>query len=211
MDVALNLPTEEYSISPKVNLQRSQLRFDFKAPWTIFAVGIPAARGLHRAIGHTYRVPAIGDHFHFGFEMGRIARSLVDGPRLRKPVQWRERGDGVGASAVSAADGAGFQAVRRVHGARGVFFCWWSTVLFSAAIAPAVYEIGGALLRCTGPRAARFAKACGACRFMVGVAMGHVPRGAAICNPLAVGDVRVGVPVNLGDCVCAATCGASAN
>lgn len=37
------------------------------------------------AIGHTYRIRVIGDHFNFGFEAGRIARSLVEGHGFANP------------------------------------------------------------------------------------------------------------------------------
>ena len=56
----------------------------FRAPRTILWVAF-ALRVACIAIGHTYRIRVIGDHFDFGFEAGRIARSLVQGHGYANP------------------------------------------------------------------------------------------------------------------------------
>src|ERR1041384_4354882 len=37
-------------------------------------------------LGHTYRITPRGDHFQFGWEMGRIARSLALGQGFSSPT-----------------------------------------------------------------------------------------------------------------------------
>lgn len=56
----------------------------FRAPLVIFWVGF-GVRLLAILIGHTYRIRPIGDHFDFGFEAGRIARSVVTGHGYGNP------------------------------------------------------------------------------------------------------------------------------
>ena len=54
------------------------------SPWVIFAVAF-ALRVTVILVAHTYRIRTIGDHFDFGFEAGRIARSLVTGHGYGNP------------------------------------------------------------------------------------------------------------------------------
>ncbi len=49
---------------------------DFRAPRAIFWAGF-LVRVLYITLAHTYRIKPVDDHFQFGWEMGRIARSLV--------------------------------------------------------------------------------------------------------------------------------------
>ncbi len=56
----------------------------FRAPVVIFWVGL-SLRVLAVVIGHTYRVRPNDAHFDFGFEAGRIARSLVTGQGYGNP------------------------------------------------------------------------------------------------------------------------------
>src|SRR6185437_3156378 len=37
-------------------------------------------------VGHTYRINPLRDHFSFGWEMGRIARSIVQGQGFSSPT-----------------------------------------------------------------------------------------------------------------------------
>lgn len=124
------------------------LRFDFKAPWTIFAVAF-LLRVACIVIGHTYRVPAIGDHFHFGFEMGRIARSLVQGQGYANPFN--------GVSGPTAWVPPLYPLLMAlafklfgVYTAGAAFFLLVVNSLFSAAIAPAVYEIAARCFDASG-------------------------------------------------------------
>ncbi len=55
------------------------------SPTYIFAIAL----GLRLAVitlGHTYRITPRGDHFQFGWEMGRIARSLALGQGFSSPT-----------------------------------------------------------------------------------------------------------------------------
>jgi hypothetical protein len=56
----------------------------FRAPWMIFWVGF-ALRVVVILVGHTYRIRADQGNFNFGFEAGRIARSLVTGQGYANP------------------------------------------------------------------------------------------------------------------------------
>jgi len=53
-------------------------------PWTIFWVGL-AVRVAYITLAHTYRISPSEDHFGFGYEMGRIARSLAAGQGYANP------------------------------------------------------------------------------------------------------------------------------
>ncbi len=50
----------------------------FHAPWKIFWAAF-LIRVLYMTLAHTYRLRTGGDHFPFGYEMGRIARALATG------------------------------------------------------------------------------------------------------------------------------------
>ncbi len=53
-------------------------------PWVIFWTAFLVRIAVMTA-GHFYRIPAYEDHFKFGFEMGRIARSLATGHGYANP------------------------------------------------------------------------------------------------------------------------------
>jgi 4-amino-4-deoxy-L-arabinose transferase-like glycosyltransferase len=50
----------------------------FQTTWTVFWAAF-LVRVLYMTLAHTYRIRLEGDHFQFGWEMGRIARALVTG------------------------------------------------------------------------------------------------------------------------------------
>jgi 4-amino-4-deoxy-L-arabinose transferase-like glycosyltransferase len=54
------------------------------APWRIFWVGF-ALRVLYMTVAHTWRIRVLMDHFQFGWELGRIARSVVAGQGYGNP------------------------------------------------------------------------------------------------------------------------------
>ena len=56
----------------------------WQTPWVIFWVGF-ALRVVVILVGHTYRIRADQGNFNFGFEAGRIARSLVMGQGYGNP------------------------------------------------------------------------------------------------------------------------------
>jgi 4-amino-4-deoxy-L-arabinose transferase-like glycosyltransferase len=61
-------------------------REDFRAPWRVFWVAF-LVRVLYITIAHTYRFRPIEHHFGFGWEMGRIARALVNGRGYADPFR----------------------------------------------------------------------------------------------------------------------------
>ena len=56
----------------------------WQRPWMIFWVGF-AVRVVVILVGHTYRIRGDQGDFNFGFEAGRIARSLVTGQGYANP------------------------------------------------------------------------------------------------------------------------------
>ncbi len=57
---------------------------DPRAPWRLFWVAF-LIRILYMTLAHTYRVRPLVDHFQFGWEAGRIARSLATGHGYGNP------------------------------------------------------------------------------------------------------------------------------
>ena len=57
----------------------------YHSPTFIFVVAF-VLRLAVITVGHTYRITARGDHFQFGWEMGRIARSLAQGEGFSNPT-----------------------------------------------------------------------------------------------------------------------------
>jgi 4-amino-4-deoxy-L-arabinose transferase-like glycosyltransferase len=53
-------------------------------PWIVFWIAL-AARLATLTLGHFYRISPLEDHFKFGWEMGRIARSLATGHGYANP------------------------------------------------------------------------------------------------------------------------------
>jgi 4-amino-4-deoxy-L-arabinose transferase-like glycosyltransferase len=56
----------------------------FTAPWTVFWAAF-LLRLLYLTLAHTYRLRTTDDHFPFGYEMGRVARALVEGRGYADP------------------------------------------------------------------------------------------------------------------------------
>ncbi len=63
-------------------------------------------------VGHTYRITPRRDHFQFGWEMGRIARSIALGQGFSSPTDLPLRSERVGPADLSIYSGGGLQAVR---------------------------------------------------------------------------------------------------
>lgn len=57
---------------------------DPRAPWRLFWVAF-GIRVLYMTLAHTYRIRPFVDHFQFGWEAGRIARSLATGHGYANP------------------------------------------------------------------------------------------------------------------------------
>ena len=103
--------------------------------WTAFLV-----RVLTITLAHTYRIRTFQDHFQFGWEMGRVARALVTGYGYADPF--------VGHTGPTAWVPPLYPflmaAVFSLFGVYTAASAWVLLVinsLFSAAIAPAIYEI----------------------------------------------------------------------
>lgn len=62
----------------------SRAEGDPRAPWRLFWVAF-AVRVLYMTLAHTYRIRPFTDHFQFGWEAGRIARSLATGHGYANP------------------------------------------------------------------------------------------------------------------------------
>lgn len=61
-------------------------RNTFQPTWTVFWVAF-LVRVAYMTLAHTYRFRLDGDHFQFGWEMGRIARALVTGYGYADPFR----------------------------------------------------------------------------------------------------------------------------
>jgi hypothetical protein len=112
----------------------------FRAPWALFWAGF-VVRVLCVLIGHTYHVRVRDDHWEFGYEAGRLARSLVTGHGYSNPFN--------GVSGPSAwlpplfplIMAAAFK-VFGVYSRASVIAVMVVDSVFSALISPAVWEMG---------------------------------------------------------------------
>jgi hypothetical protein len=112
----------------------------FRAPRILFWVGF-VLRVVCIAIGHTYRVRLINDHFNFGFESGRIARSLVAGHGYANPFNGISGPTAWLPPVYPLLLALAFK-LFGVYTNAAAFFVLTVDSFFSALIAPAVYEIG---------------------------------------------------------------------
>ena len=82
-------------------------------------------------VAHTYKFKALDDNFSFGWEMGRIGRSLALGQGFSNPFNADDRTDRMGAATLSVSDRRCLQAIRHLHprlsdrltGPQQSFFC----------------------------------------------------------------------------------------
>ena len=105
----------------------------------MFWVGL-TVRVLYITLAHTYHFGVIEDHFPFGWEMGRIARALATGRGFSDPF-----GQGTGPTAWTPPlypllMGAYFR-LFGVYSNLAAWFLLTTNSIFSAATAPAVFEI----------------------------------------------------------------------
>jgi hypothetical protein len=115
------------------------MRSRFRAPWVIFwvALGLRVAVIL---IGHTYKLRSEFDHFNFGFEAGRIARSLVLGQGYANPFNGPSGPTAWLPPIYPLIMAAAFK-LFGIYTKAAAFAVLCVNSVFSAAIAPAVYEI----------------------------------------------------------------------
>lgn len=69
---------DEYNFFVSSWKEKVDARGGFAAHWVVFWVAL-IVRLAYVMLAHTYRVRPYGDHFGFGWEMGRIARALATG------------------------------------------------------------------------------------------------------------------------------------
>ena len=120
----------------------------FRAPATIFWVAL-ALRVACILIGHTYRIRIDQQHFNFGFEMGRIARSLVEGHGYANPFNGTSGPTAWTPPLYPLLIALSFKLFGIYTNAAALFLLLCNSI-FSAAIAPAIYEIAARCLDATG-------------------------------------------------------------
>jgi hypothetical protein len=107
--------------------------------WRLFWVGL-IVRVLYIAVARTYHIRVANDHFQFGWEVGRIARSLATGYGFADPFAGH-----TGATSWSPPVYplllAGVFKLFGVYTSASAFVLLTLNSFFSAAIAPAVHEI----------------------------------------------------------------------
>jgi hypothetical protein len=121
----------------------------FRAPWSIFWTAL-LVRVLYMTLAHTYRFPSVEDHFKFGFEMARIARSMVMGHGYANPFM---RPTGVPSAWNPPLYPLAIAAAFKVFGIYTLKSAWAMLALnsvFSAATVPAIYEIAARCYARTG-------------------------------------------------------------
>ncbi len=120
----------------------------FRAPWVIFWVGF-GLRVLVVLVGHQYKIRTDQANFNFGFEAGRIARSLATGHGYANPFNG-ESGATAWLPPLYPLLLAGVFKVFGVYTRASGFVILTLNSLFSAAVAPAVYEIAARVFDAKG-------------------------------------------------------------
>jgi hypothetical protein len=107
--------------------------------WTGFII-----RVLYMTVAHTYRFRVFGDHFEFGWEMGRIARSLATGHGFASPFNGNSGPTAWTPPLYPLLIAAAFK-VFGVYTLKSSWVILTLNSIFSAATSLAIYEIA---LRC---------------------------------------------------------------
>jgi len=113
----------------------------WQKPWMIFWVGF-ALRVVVILVGHTYKIRTDQANFNFGFEAGRIARSLVAGHGYANPFNGLSGPTAWLPPLYPLLMAAAFK-VFGVYTRGAALALMVVDSALSAAIAPAVYEIAG--------------------------------------------------------------------
>ena len=119
-----------------------------RLPWRMFWVGF-ILRVLYMTLAHTYRMRTILDHFEYGWEMGRIARSLASGHGYSDPFNGHS-GPTAWTPPLYPLLMAGVFKVFGIYTMKSSWVILTINSFFSALVAPAVYEIAW---RCFGKKA----------------------------------------------------------
>jgi Dolichyl-phosphate-mannose-protein mannosyltransferase len=110
-----------------------------RLPWRMFWVGL-AVRVLYITIGHSYHFRTFQDHFQFGWEVGRIARALVTGYGYADPFTGHT-GPTAWSPPLYPLLLAGVFKLCGIYTPLSAWAILALNSIFSAATAPAVYEI----------------------------------------------------------------------
>lgn len=111
----------------------------FRAPWPLFWAAF-SLRVACILIGHTYRIRTGDNHFGFGWEMGRIAQSLVLGHGYANPFNGISGPTAWAPPLYPLLMALSFKLFGLYTNAAACFLLICNS-LFSAAMAPAIYEI----------------------------------------------------------------------
>ena len=117
---------------------------DPRAPWRLFWVAF-LIRILYMTLAHTYRVRPLVDHFQFGWEAGRIARSLATGHGYANPFESSYLGPTGPTAWIPPAYPSLMAAVFRLFGVYSAVSAWVLLAIncvLSGFTAMAVWEIG---------------------------------------------------------------------
>jgi hypothetical protein len=117
-----------------------------RLPWRMFWVGL-AVRVLYITLAHSYHFRTFLDHFQFGWEDGRIARALVTGYGYADPFTGHT-GPTAWSPPLYPLLLAGVFKLCGIYTPLSAWTILSLNSIFSAATAPAVYEIAK---RCYGP------------------------------------------------------------
>ena len=117
-----------------------------RLPWRMFWVGL-AVRILYITLAHSYHFRTFLDHFQFGWEDGRIARALVTGYGYADPFTGHT-GPTAWSPPLYPLLLAGVFKLCGIYTPLSAWTILSLNSIFSAATAPAVYEIAK---RCYGP------------------------------------------------------------
>ncbi|MGE5205200.1 MAG: glycosyltransferase family 39 protein [Chlamydiota bacterium] len=150
----MSLDAAEAKYSPKapVSPGLSSKQKLFRSPAFIVLVAL-LLRLLVITVGHTYRITPRRDHFQFGWEMGRIARSLATGHGFGNPTDL-ETGPSAWEAPLYPFVLAGVFKVFGVYTLASAWVILALNSLFSALTCLTVYRIGDRLF---GPQPARWA------------------------------------------------------
>ena len=110
-----------------------------RLPWRMFWVGL-AVRVLYITLGHSYHFRTFQDHFQFGWEVGRIARALVTGYGYADPFTGHT-GPTAWSPPLYPLLLAGVFKLCGIYAPLSAWTILTINSIFSAATAPAVYEI----------------------------------------------------------------------
>jgi len=110
-----------------------------RLPWRMFWAGL-AVRILYITLAHSYHFRTFLDHFQFGWEVGRIARAMVNGYGYADPFTGHT-GPTAWSPPLYPLLLAGVFKLCGIYTPLSAWVILALNSIFSAAIAPAVYEI----------------------------------------------------------------------